>query len=283
MKVLILGVDCSLGRQLSTWLESRGQEVLGLTLSKCHWRSERQVKKVLRTLAADHVVDARMLALMELAQVPDDRQQERSGWVARSCHLKSMPLLFVSSARVFSGQLDRPYSEEDYPDGFSLLSAGLQGAEAAVRERCEKHIVLRLGAVHSADAGSLLANTVKKVTAQEIQVVCSREKEFSISDQDAARVISGVLDQVNVGAQNWGIFHYCGKEAATRFELCSSVIAQLEQLGALEKGTATLLRADKSAAALHLGLSCQKITDAFAIQQMPWSVAVEQWVKILHC
>ena len=53
-------------------------------------------------------------------------------------------------------QLDRPYTEEDYPDNEAGAGALLARAEQLVRDSCERHLILRLGPVFSFDGTNLI-------------------------------------------------------------------------------------------------------------------------------
>lgn len=276
---VILGVDSTVGELLNTRLTERGGKVKGLPMAECHWRSERQVKKALRRAEAPHVIDLRLLAMQERGLVPDDRYLERSRWIARTAQAFCVSLLLISSSEVFSGQLDRAYTEDDYPDGFADRGYHLPGIESAVREHCERHVVLRFGATYSGAASASLFDVMRRLAAKEQVSVCAQVKRYPITVTDAARVMAGVLDQIDVGAKAWGIYHYCGEEPATRYKLFKTVAEQLCANGCLPESAIDLLLADKSGVALNLKLDHNKLRNTFAIQQMPWSEALKQWVK----
>ncbi len=279
---LILGADSVVGERLCARLIERGGEVKSLTLAECHWRSERQTKKVLRRMEAPHLIDARLLAMQERGLLPDDRYLERSRWIARTAHTFCASLLLVSSAEVFSGQLDRAYSEDDYPDGRTELSYRLQGIESAVREGCEQHIVLRFGAIYSGVGHDPMAHVLRSLAIGEQVAVCARVKQYPITANDAARVLAAVLDQIDVGAEVWGIYQHCGAEAVTRYKLFRAVLAQLCAEKYLSEDVIDLLIADKSGVAVNVKLDHSKLRNTFAIQQMPWHGAVKEWADAVQ-
>ena len=74
---------------------------------------------------------------------------ERSLWLARASQTLDIPYLHLSAARVFAGDVNRLYREDDYPDGESSIALLLTQAEDCVRDHCERHVILRTGPVFS--------------------------------------------------------------------------------------------------------------------------------------
>ena len=64
--------------------------------------------------------------------------------------------LDVSSSRVFSGQLDRPYAEDDLPDNEETVGQLLARAEQMVADACTRHLILRLGPIFSYEGTNLI-------------------------------------------------------------------------------------------------------------------------------
>ena len=155
--MLILGSDTPLGTALTGSLQRLNRhEVKALTRSATRWKNERQAKKVIRRVDADIVVDLRIEAEADGGEPIHDLDLKRCQWVAKACQRGKSAYFFVSSSRVFSGELDRPYHENDEPDSQDELGELLAAAEAVVREHCQRHLILRLGPVFSDEGSNLV-------------------------------------------------------------------------------------------------------------------------------
>ena len=124
-------------------------EIVPMSRSACRWKSERQAKKSVVRADSDIVVDLRIEAAGDGGLQIQEMDLQRCHWVAKGCQRTDMAYLFVSSARVFSGQLDRPYNEEDAPDNEEAMGQMLARAEQLVSDSCVRHLILRLGPIFS--------------------------------------------------------------------------------------------------------------------------------------
>ena len=150
MRVLILGSDTPLGSAvLERGIPQQRHEFIPLTSANCRWKSERQAKKTVVRAKADVMIDARIEAAGDGGIQIHDLDLKRCHWLAKSCRRTDTAYLLVSSSRVFSGRLDRPYHEEDEPDSEETVGQLLRHAERSVSEVCERHLILRLGPVFS--------------------------------------------------------------------------------------------------------------------------------------
>ena len=75
------------------------------------------------------VVDLRISAAADGVDPLQELDLKRCHWVAKACQRSGIAYLLTSSSRVFSGQLDRPYTEDDQPDNETGGGAMLARAE----------------------------------------------------------------------------------------------------------------------------------------------------------
>ena len=135
MRVLILGSDTPLGLALVSRQALLGRhDIVPMSRSACRWKSERQAKKGIVRAKSDIVVDVRIEAAGDGGVQIQELDLQRCHWVAKACQRTTAAYLYLSSSRVFSGQLDRPYVEDDLPDneetvGQLLWTAGKRDGE----------------------------------------------------------------------------------------------------------------------------------------------------------
>jgi len=281
VRVLILGSDTPLGCALAARLQTLGRhEIVSLTRAACRWKSERQAKKAVSRPKCEIVVDLRVQAAADGVDQLQELDLKRCHWVAKACQRSAMTYLYASTSRVFSGQLDRAYTEEDYPDNETAFGGMLASAEQLVRDSCEKHLILRLGPVFSFEGTNLITQMLGELGSRGGSLVMDNNlRGCPVAADDGARVISALLDQLSTGMEATGIYHYCSSDTATYYEFAEALLASASQFSEFSPTAVQLQRQPEGFAPLNRSLNCRKIRNTFAIKQSPWRSAVPQVVK----
>ena len=229
------------------------------------------------TLAA--VVDIRVEAVADSGQEIVDLDLQRCQWVAKSCQRDAAHYLLISSSRVFSGELDRMYSEDDAPDNVEEAGALLAAAESVVREHCQRHLILRLGPVFASEGANLVTRMLGEMIEGKNLVLDNNLRGCPVASEDGARVVSALLDQISTGAELWGTYHYCSSDTATHYEFAEAILAAASQFSEFSSSAVGLEPLDPNAHSLNRSLECSKIRNTFAIKQLPWRNAIADQVK----
>lgn len=280
MKVLVLGTDSPLGQALAEYLQKLARhECVLMSRSACRWKSERQAKKVVARAKCDIVVDVRIEAAGDGGDQIQELDLKRCHWVAKACQRSKIPYLYISSSRVFSGQLERPYTEEDLPDNEETIGQLLANAEQLVSDSCERHLILRLGPIFSYEGTNLITQMLGPMLQGGSLVLDNNLRGCPVAAADGARVVSAVLDQLSAGVEPWGIFHYGSSDTATYYEFAEAMLAAASQFSEFGSSAVQLEREPDGLAPLNRTLDCSKIRSTFAIKQVPWRSAIADIVK----
>ena len=280
MRVLLLGSDSPLGQALTDYLQRLGRhDVLAMSRAACRWKSERQAKKSVARAKCDCVVDMRIEAAGDGGEPIQEVDLKRCHWVAKACQRAAIPYLYVSSSRVFSGQLDRPYTEEDLPDSEETVGRLLSQAEELVKGSCERHLVLRLGPVFSYEGTNLITQMLGPILEGGSLVLDNNLRGCPVAAADGARVVSAILDQLSTGMESWGIFHYGSSDTATYYEFAEALLASASQFSEFSSSAVQLEREAEGLPPLNRMLECTRIRNTFAIKQVPWRNAIADLVK----
>lgn len=280
MKVLVLGTDSPLGQALAEYLQKLARhECVLMSRAACRWKSERQAKKVVARAKCDIVVDLRIEAAGDGGDQIQELDLKRCHWVAKACQRSKIPYLYISSSRVFSGQLERPYTEEDLPDNEETIGQLLANAEQLVSDSCERHLILRLGPIFSYEGTNLITQMLGPMLQGGSLVLDNNLRGCPVAAADGARVVSAVLDQLSTGLEPWGIFHYGSSDTATYYEFAEAMLAAASQFSEFGSSAVQLEREPDGLAPLNRTLDCSKIRSTFAIKQVPWRSAIADIVK----
>ena len=124
MRILVLGLDSPLGYALRSFAAPlMRHEIVGVDMDTTRWRRERQVKKLIRRDPIDLILDARLVTQIDGVDPVGQPDIERTRWLAELAAKDGVNYLYLSSARVFSGTLTRPYRESDQPDACLLYTS----------------------------------------------------------------------------------------------------------------------------------------------------------------
>ncbi len=280
MRILIVGSDSSLGEALQDFMLLQGRhEISVLPHEACRWRSERQAKKSLRRANCDLVIDARIAASADGGGSISDLDIDRTYWLAKSSHRSGLGYLYLSTARVFSGTVERLYSEDDYPDSEETLGELLLRGESVVRDSCERHLILRLGPVFSHHHGNFLSQVLNRLEQGGTLVLESNMRGSPVVAGDAARVVSAVADQLSTDADVWGIYHYCSSDVTNCYEFAEALLASASRFSRFGAAAVQLEKKSETGVQLNRALDCTKITNTFAIKQTQWRSSIADSVN----
>ncbi|MFT4613803.1 MAG: dTDP-4-dehydrorhamnose reductase [Bacteroidia bacterium] len=280
MRVLILGSDTPLGSAVLERAAPLGRhEFVTLTSSACRWKSERQAKKVVVRAKCDVLVDARIEAAGDGGIQIQELDLKRCHWLAKSCRRTNAGYLLVSSSRVFSGRLDRPYHEEDVPDSEEAVGLLLVQAEQSVAEACERNLILRLGPVFSYAGTNIITQMLGALRDGDSLILDNNLRGCPVAADDGARVVLAMLDQLGTGIEPWGVYHYGSADTATYFEFAEALLAAASQFFDFSSSAVQLEREADALAPLNRSLECNRIRNTFGVRQVAWRSAIGDLVK----
>jgi dTDP-4-dehydrorhamnose reductase len=280
VRVLLLGADTPLGQAIHARHQvTRRHELVTLSTAACRWKSERQAKKSVARAKCDLVVDLRIEAAGDGGVQIQELDLKRCRWVAKACQRGGITYLYVSSSRVFSGRLERPYQEEDQPDNEESVGVLLRRAEEAVVGTCERHLLLRLGPIFSYQGTNLIPQMLEPLREGDSLILDDNLRGCPVAADDGARVILALLDQVGTGLQPWGTFHYGSADTATYYEFAEALLASASQFFEFTAATVQLEREPGEMRPLNRALDCTRILNTFGIRQVAWRSAISDLVK----
>ena len=283
MRVLIIGSDTPVGLALCEYFTLRGREFVGLPKADCRWKSERQAKKSLRRSDSQFTIDTRLQAAADGGIRVHEIDVKRSLWLARASQILGIPFLHLSAARVFRGAATHLYREEDHPDGESSIARLLIEAEAAFREHCEKHVILRTGPIFSPAGINVATHMLEQLRTEGVLTLSRLQQGCPSPAEDAARVVSGMLDQFECGVQTWGIYHYCSSDITNCHEFAEVLLAAASRYRDIAVDAVQLAVDDKGDEPRVLNLDCTRIKNTFAIKQQAWRTHVAGQIKQYYC
>jgi dTDP-4-dehydrorhamnose reductase len=199
------------------------------------------------------------------------------------CRQQRARLLLLSDSRVFPGGGKQRYRESDNAPPSSAAGKHLRSREQYLSEHLRQHIIVRAGPLFASTGINLLTDLLRRFRAGGIASVSSAPRFCPTPVADAARVISGVCDQLDCAAEGWGAYHYHSSDAASEYEFAEVLLAAATQYWDVGGSHTQLLATEgEPFGGVFPILNCQHIRDTFGIQQLPWRKAIPQLLKTIY-
>ena len=281
MRVLVLGLDAPLGFSLRAFAAPlMRHEIIGVDMDTTRWRRERQVKKFVRRQSVDLILDARLVTQIDGVDPVGQRDVERTQWLAGLAAKDQIAYFFLSSARVFSGTLTRPYRETDQPDATDPVGRTLIEVEQLLSGALDEIFILRLGLMFGGRRPNPLARALDALARGDRLKVSEHARGSPVHVAEVARVIHGIIDQIGAGAPRKGLYHYSGIGEVNAYSFMETVLANASQYEPFKEARELMeLTSDGASSVSSLSLDCAEIRHQFGIQQLSWREFVPRAVQ----
>ena len=281
MRILVLGLDAPLGFSLRAFATPlMRHEIIGVDMDATRWRRERQVKKLVRRQSVDLILDARLATQIDGVDPVGQRDVERTQWLAGLAARDQIAYFFLSSARVFSGTLTRPYRETDQPDATDPVGRTLIEVEQLLSGALDEIFILRLGLMFGGRRPNPLARALDALARGDRLKVSEHARGSPVHVAEVARVIHGIIDQIGAGAPRKGLYHYSGIGEVNAYSFMETVLANASQYEPFKDARELMeLTSDGASTGSSLSLDCAEIRHQFGIQQLSWREFVPRAVQ----
>lgn len=194
---------------------------------------------------------------------------------------QQLPLLFISNTAVFDGERIA-YQESDQVCPATDLGRWYVEQEQFLADYT-KHMIIRTGWVYSDGEDNFLASVIEHAAQGDVISINSAGKSCPTSLDDLVRVILAILLQLDLNAENWGVFHYVASDSALGFQFMEAILAQASQYeAAIDPKQLRFEHNIDGAPAFYFApviLKCNRLLEDFGIHQRPWRSLLHSVVK----
>lgn len=258
--MLVTGISGFLGRHLLDASEIGDWELLSPSKAVLDVRQRARVLDDIKTWTPNVVV--------HLAYRRDDRETIVDGTrhVAEAAAAAGSRLIHLSTDVVFAGR-DRPYREDDTPDGESSYGRWKATAEQLVLRAGGNSLIIRTSLLYGTDHQSPIQRDVAEVLAGRSEMrFFTDEYRCPAHAGDLAAAIVALADRPEVT----GILHVAGPRRLSRADLARAFAARMDGRSA-ELTTCSINESGMSrlanvvldcSLANSLGIQCRSVEDA---------------------
>jgi dTDP-4-dehydrorhamnose reductase len=233
MKILLLGSNGQLGRELERQLSSVGS-VAAFPRSALDITNHRAVMDAVLAIHPNVIVNAAAYTAVDKAETDVERANavnaEAVANLAQIAHKERAWLIHYSTDYVFDGSKKSPYTETDKPNPINLYGASKLAGEKAISDTKCQHLIFRTSWVIGKD-GNNFAKTIMRLAAEGNSLKV-------ISDQLGVPTSPSLISKITIDAiraikQNkaWprGIYHLAPQGVSSWHEIAKTLIVYAEQ------------------------------------------------------
>jgi dTDP-4-dehydrorhamnose reductase len=274
LKILLTQSESALASALLHELERESFNLLMPKVSELDWSKEGSLEAYLQFKKPDLVLNCRgweqLIGGQDGAAFVASAQR-----LAQACVVAEVPVIHFSSYQVFGAENKVTHSEKDQVAPLNEIGRLLVAAEEQIKA-LPKHIILRLSWVIGAYGDNLLTRSLAALFDGAELTSNRRLRGAPTALSDVARVIVALIKQINCGAENWGVVHYCASDACNQEEFSEQLLQLLIQQQLL---TAEPRLQGEPISAI---LGCRRLRDHFGVQARSWRPSllplVKQWL-----
>lgn len=286
MKVLLIGGSGQIGLELQTLLKDKNIDCYAPGHTELDLEKPEHIDTRIKCYQPDMVINVSSFNDPVKAENEPSRcfriNRDAIAELADCCQREGCGLIHISTYRVFDGLKEGSYTEKDTPNPTGVLGTSRWQAEQQIRQRCDRHIILRLSWVISEHRNNLLPYLLEQIISTKELAVVSDQLGCPTPADDAARVITAIVQQLDCGADAWGTYHYAGSEEVSENSFAEIVIAEASQYQSLRVRKLRMVKVSEREGIqppANASLASNKILSTFGVHTRSWRNALAKMVK----
>ena len=281
MKILVIGSNGQLGRELVSIGGESGLEMAGLDLPVIDITDRGQIRQALKKYKPEIVINA--AAYTDVEKAEDEPKaaflinSQAPALLAEECGKTGAPLIHISTDFVFDGAKKFPYIESDDARPLSVYGSSKLEGEKKIAERLENYLIFRTSWLYGTHGNNFVKTMLKIASRKESINVVSDQRGSPTCASDLAAALLSASIRIAGDAHDieWGIYHYCGLGITTWEKFAGQIYEVAKDLKILSKTPAVVpVSASeypaKAKRPLFSALDCAKIKKNFGIKPLPW-------------
>lgn len=199
MKILLLGENGQLGRELSRSLLSLG-ELTALNRQQCDLSNPEVIPKVVGEIKPDIIVNAAAYTTVDKAEEEEEKATVVNGTavavLAEQAKRHHALLVHYSTDYVFDGIKSTPYIEEDSPNPINAYGRSKLLGEQAIQEHAGQYLIFRTSWIFSSRGANFIRTMLRLAQENDELRVIVDQLGSPTSAELIADITAKVLQQI---------------------------------------------------------------------------------------
>ncbi len=230
-KILLTGINGQVGQELQQTLIPLG-EIIGVARRQLDLTKPEQIREAIATIQPDIIVNGAAYTAVDKAETEVDLAMTINATapklIAEAASKIKAPVVHISTDYVFNGKNHLPNSETDATDPLGIYGKSKLIGEVAVREQCDRHLIIRTAWVYGSRGHGNFVKTMLRLGAEkrELRVVEDQIGTPTWS-YDLAKAIAQMLSLSNLPL---GTYHFTNSGVASWYDFAVAIFEEAKRL-----------------------------------------------------
>jgi dTDP-4-dehydrorhamnose reductase len=292
MKIILIGNQGMLGRDLQSRLQNAGYNVKGLDIDELDITQPEAILPLLEPYGADLVINCASYTAVDKAEAEPELafavNRDGPANLSDACKKLEVSLIHISTDYVFDGNAKRPYREDDPVDPLGVYGQSKWAGEKAVRSRLKEYLIVRTAWLYGVHGNNFVKTILKLAREKEELTVVADQKGCPTWTGDLADALVAMAGQIHENPRpiRWGTYHFCGNGFTTWYDFAEAILKQgrlFENLRAVPVVPITTAEYPTPAQRPKWAvLDCTKIERVFGIRPKHWQEGLRFMLEELY-
>jgi dTDP-4-dehydrorhamnose reductase len=284
MKILIAGKNGQVGSCLVELLEAQPElTFLALDREELDITDPVQVNKIVTQFQPNIIINAAAYTAVDKAEQESALayaiNRDGAQHLAMAAENANAVIIHISTDYVFDGDSAENYTESNVTAPQGEYGRSKLAGEQAVAEACPRHIILRTAWVFGEHGNNFVKTMLRLAKTRESLGVVADQFGGPTYAGDIATAIVTISKQIIDGNQAYGIYHYSGFPQVSWHTFAEKIFEIALEQDVLVKPIkvnpiTTLEYPTPAKRPANSSLNCDKIHNAFNIEQSDWQAAL---------
>ena len=240
-KILLTGITGQVGQELQDTLLPLG-EIVGVSRQQLDLSKPEQISAAIAEIKPNIIVNAAAYTAVDKSETEQDLAMAINATaptiMAEAATKIGATIVHISTDYVFNGRNHTPYRETDTTDPLGIYGKSKLLGEEGVRQKCDRHIILRTAWVYGSRGHGNFVKTMLRLGAErsELRVVADQIGSPTWSYDIATTITELLSRQLNSQVEEdssieMGTYHFTDSGIASWYDFAVAIFAEARQLG----------------------------------------------------
>ena len=239
MRIIVAGGQGQVGSALGLLGKERGLELVALGRSDLDITDVGSIAAAFEQFQPELLINAAAYTSVDRAELEPELaytiNEMATALLADACASAKIPMLHISTDYVFDGSKEGLYTEDDPVNPLAVYAKSKEAGERALRERLERHIIMRTSWVFGIQGNNFVKTIVRLAKDRDRLTVVSDQFGGPSSARGIAESLLNITAQYEkLGGITWGTYHYCQKPYVSWHQFALAIIERATEMGLVD-------------------------------------------------
>lgn len=290
MTIVVFGAKGQLGRCLQDEADARAIRLTSFDRLNGDISQKNRLETIFASISPSIIINCAAYTAVDKAEVETTQAFAANTTgpkhLAELAHRLQIPLIHISTDYVFDGASTVAYRPQDNTNPNTVYGTTKLQGEQAIRDQLKEHLIVRCSWLFSEYSNNFVKTMLRLgKTRSEISVV-SDQQGCPTYAGDIAKALLDMVNQISLGAENWGTYHYCGATATNWFQFARTIFKLQSAMTGDEKPVINAIPTDayptKARRPKYSVLDCSQTWSTWNLEPPSWELALARTLKKLH-